>query len=149
MSSDGLMRMLNQSPPIRRTRMGELYELSPDQRRQCADLARSECCNYKDGHCLLLESMEQDDNCPCVQAISSHIECRWFQNAVLPIKWKLEAEIYKDDRYASCTRCGALYRPTRRGMKYCPDCAVTVRKIKSREYVAEHRRRKQNNKGSM
>lgn len=137
--SDGIIRMLRQSPPIRRNHLGELYELTATQRRQCADLARKECCNYREGHCLLLENIDRDDNCPCVQEISNHIECRWFQNAVLPIDWKLEAEIFKDDQMHGCERCGALFRATGRNMRYCPDCGMIMKKIRHRDRNRKYR----------
>ena len=54
-------------------------------------LARKECCNCVDGHCLLLDDGEENQ---CVQIISRYgVYCGYFLRAVLPGDKELYAEI--------------------------------------------------------
>ena len=135
-----IQEMLRRSPPVRRRVDGTLYELSASQKKRCDDLCRKHCCNYYQGSCLLLEEM--NDQCPCLQTLSQHIWCRWFQNAVLPLDWKLEGEIFADEYLKRCEKCGRAFLSVSGKVKYCPDCREDVRRIKTREYVARHRRKK-------
>ena len=90
-----------------------------------------ECCNYCNGNCLLLDDGE---DCVCVQSISYSLLCRWFKVAVLPLDAALCAEITKGrDDIKRCTVCGAAFTPNSNRAKYCPDCAVQVRRKKEAE----------------
>ena len=85
-----------------------------------------ECCNYCDGNCLLLDDGEE---CVCVQSISYSLLCRWFRAAVLPLDAALYAEISKSrDEVKRCAVCGAVFTPKSNRAKYCPDCAVRMRR---------------------
>lgn len=85
-----------------------------------------ECCNYCNGNCLLLDDGEE---CVCVQSISYSLLCRWFKVAVLPLDAALCAEITKGrDEIKRCAVCGAAFTPNSNRAKYCPDCAVQVRR---------------------
>lgn len=77
-----------------------------------------ECCNYCDGNCLLLDDGEE---CVCVQSISYSLLCRWFRAAVLPLDGALYAV------------CGAAFTPKSNRAKYCPDCAVRMRRKQEAE----------------
>ena len=90
-----------------------------------------ECCNYCDGNCLLLDDVEE---CVCVQSISYSLLCRWFRAAVLPLDAALYAEISKSrDEVKRCAVCGAVFTPKSNRAKYCPDCAVRMRRKKEAE----------------
>lgn len=143
---DGVMSLLQDGPPIRRNRKGELYQMNRNQRKASAELIHKECCNYCDGWCLLLESIEGEPS-PCVQHRCKRIICRWFQNAVLPLQPELEKEIYRDTCARTCQRCGGTFHADGNHAKYCADCSKTVRRIKSRAYAREHRLRKRQNEG--
>ena len=81
--------------------------------------------------CLLLDDGEE---CVCVQSISYSLLCRWFKVAVLPLDAALCAEITKGrDDIKRCTVCGAAFTPNSNRAKYCPDCAVQVRRKKEAE----------------
>ena len=87
-----------------------------------------ECCNYCNGNCLLLDDGEE---CVCVQSISYSLLCRWFKVAVLPLDAALCAEITKGrDEIKRCAVCGAAFTPNSNRAKYCPDCAVQIRRKK-------------------
>ena len=95
-----------------------------------------ECCNYCDGNCLLLDDGEE---CVCVQSISYSLLCRWFRAAVLPLDGALYAEIIQSrDSVKRCAVCGATFTPKSNRAKYCPDCAVRMR----RKQEAERQRKR-------
>ena len=86
-----------------------------------------ECCNYCDGNCLLLDDGEE---CVCVQSIRA---------AVLPLDGALYAEIIQSrDSVKRCAVCGAAFTPKSNRAKYCPDCAVRMR----RKQEAERQRKR-------
>lgn len=86
---------------------------------------------YVNGNCLLLDDGEE---CVCVQSISYSLLCRWFKVAVLPLDAALCAEITKGrDEIKRCAVCGAAFTPNSNRAKYCPDCAVQVRRKKEAE----------------
>lgn len=123
--------------PIRRRVDGSLYELTPSQKKACDELCRKECSNYYQGNCLLLE--DQGGTCPCVQTLSYHVTCRWFQDAVLLLNWKLEGEIFADENMMTCQNCGRRFRAPSAKFRYCPECRILVRKQKVRKNVARIR----------
>ena len=95
-----------------------------------------ECCNYCDGNCLLLDDGEE---CVCVQSISYSLLCRWFRAAVLPLDEALYAEIIQSrDSVKRCAVFGAAFTPKSNRAKYCPDCAVRMR----RKQEAERQRKR-------
>ena len=70
----------------------------------------------------------------CVQSISYSLLCRWFRAAVLPLDATLYAEISKSrDEVKRCAVCGAVFTPKSNRAKYCPDCAVRMRRKKEAE----------------
>ena len=93
------------------------------------------CCNYQDGNCLLLDDGEE---CVCPQSISYSLICRWFRAAVLPLDESLcAALLHRADR-KKCVLCGGYYLSKSNRAKYCPDCAVRMKRVKATE-----RKRKQ------
>ena len=112
-----------------------LPRMNYPQYRKARKLVR-ECCNYCDGNCLLLDDGEE---CVCVQSISYSLLCRWFRAAVLPLDGALYAEIIQSrDRVKRCAVCGAAFTPKSNRAKYCPDCAVRIR----RKQEAERQRKR-------
>lgn len=89
-----------------------------------------ECCNYDCGNCLALDDGEE---CVCVQSISYSLLCRWFRAAVLPLDKELEAALFHRLDRKRCCVCGAYFLPGSNRAKYCPDCAVRVRRKKEAE----------------
>ena len=89
-----------------------------------------ECCNYDCGNCLALDDGEE---CVCVQSISYSLLCRWFRAAVLPLDKELEAALFHRANRKRCSVCGAYFLPGSNRAKYCPDCAVRVRRKKEAE----------------
>ena len=94
-----------------------------------------ECCNYDNGNCILLDNGEP---CVCVQSISYSLLCRWFIAAVLPLDGKLEAALLHRADRKKCVLCGGYYLPKSNRAKYCPECAVRMKRAKATE-----RKRKQ------
>ena len=94
-----------------------------------------ECCNYDGGNCLALDD---GDECVCAQSISYSLLCRWFRAAVLPLDKALETALLHRDEAKRCAVCGAVFRPGSNRAKYCPECAVRMKRIK-----AAQRKRKQ------
>ena len=94
-----------------------------------------ECCNYDGGNCITLDDGEE---CVCVQSISYSLLCRWFRAAVLPLDKELETALFYRLDAKRCTVCGALFRPGSNRAKYCPECAGHMKRIK-----AAQRKRKQ------
>lgn len=75
----------------------------------------------------------------CVQSISYSLLCRWFRAAVLPLDGALYAEIIQSrDSVKRCAVCGAAFTPKSNRAKYCPDCAVRMR----RKQEAERQRKR-------
>ena len=89
-----------------------------------------ECCNYDCGNCLALDDGEE---CVCVQSISYSLLCRWFRAAVLPLDKELEAALFHRANRKRCSVCGAYFLPGSNRAKYCPNCAVRVRRKKEAE----------------
>lgn len=125
--------ILRASPPVRCKPDGSLYELTPAQKKRCDELIRKECFCYSGGNCLYLEDKEGPN--PCAQITSIHIFCRWFQNAILPLDWKLEGEIFRDEHLRICDSCGRGFRSSVANVKYCPDCRQEMKRKKTRERV--------------
>ncbi len=97
-----------------------------------------ECCNYIDGNCIALDDGEE---CVCVQSISYSLLCRWFRAAVLPQDKELETALFHRLNAKKCAVCGALFTPGSNRAKYCPECAVRMKRIN-----AAKRKRKQREK---
>ena len=116
--------------------MDEIKRLTPAQRARCNRLIRRLCANYDGGNCLPLDDGE---GCVCVQMISYSLLCRWFRAAVLPMDGALYAEIIQSrDSVKRCAVCGAAFTPKSNRAKYCPDCAVRMR----RKQEAERQRKR-------
>ncbi len=88
------------------------------------------CCNYDCGNCLLLDDGE---SCICVQSISYSLLCRWFKAAVLPMDKELEAALLHRLGRKRCSMCGSSFYPGSNRAKYCPDCAICMKRIKAAE----------------
>lgn len=93
-----------------------------------------ECCNYDNGQCIVLD---EGDGCVCVQSISYSLLCRWFREAVLPLDKELETELLYRTESKKCAVCGSLFLPGSNRAKYCPECAVRMK----RKHAAERKRK--------
>ena len=103
-----------------------------------------ECCNYDGGNCIALDdggnydggnciALDDGEECVCVQSISYSLLCRWFRAAVLPLDRELETALFHRLDAKRCAVCGALFTPGSNRAKYCPECAVQVRRRKEAE----------------
>ncbi len=109
--------------------------LTPKQSRRVNALIKKVCCNYDNGHCILLDD---GDPCVCPQIITySHILCKWFRIAVLPIDKDLYIELARPPHTKQCSVCGKYYVYKSNKSKYCPDC----RKIIVRRQAAERKQK--------
>ncbi len=106
--------------------------LTPKQSRRVNALIKKLCCNYDNGHCILLDDGEP---CVCPQIITySHILCKWFRIAVLPIDKDLYIELTRPRNTAKCIVCGRDFVKKANNAKYCDNCRKTIRKRKIAEY---------------
>ena len=109
------------------------------QSRSVNALVRRECCNYDNGDCILLD-------CVCPQIITySHIICKWFKTAVLPLDKELYIELLKPKNTRVCAICGAEFTASSWKFKYCENC----RKIVLRKQKAEYQRKKRLERGNL
>ena len=113
--------------------------LTPKQSRRVNKLIRKECCNFDNGNCILLDN---GDLCVCPQIITySHIICKWFKIAVLPIDKELHAELSKLKNLKKCAFCGKTFSSNANKTKYCDNCKIIVRRMKKAEYERNRRLR--------
>lgn len=111
--------------------------LTPKQSRRVNKLIRNECCNFDNGNCILLDD---GDPCICPQTITySHIICKWFKAAVLPIDKDLCAELKKPENLKRCANCGKTFANNANKAKYCDNCRIVVRRKKKAEYERNRR----------
>ena len=106
-----------------------ILHMNYQQYRTARRLVHS-CCNYDCGNCLLLDDCEE---CVCVQTITYSLICKWFRAAVLPLDAVLCATLLHRTDMKKCVRCGGSYLPKSNRAKYCPECAVVVRRKKEAE----------------
>ena len=119
--------------------MSRIILLSPKQSRRANALVRKLCCNYDGGHCILLDD---GDPCVCPQLITySHIICKWFRAAVLPVDKELYIELMKPPNAKQCSVCGRYYFPKGNRSKYCPDCRKAVIRRQNTQAVRNWRSR--------
>ena len=72
-----------------------ILRITEKQAEKVHKLAQDECANFDDGHCLLMDRLEEDQ---CVQLLSQRsICCRYFENTVLPIDTKLYAKVLEQN----------------------------------------------------
>ena len=111
-----------------------IVHMNYQQYRTARRLVHS-CCNYDCGNCLLLDDGEE---CVCPQSITYSLICKWFRAAILPLDAGLYAALLYRDRMKPCSICGSYYVPKSNRAKYCPECAVRMKRAKATE-----RKRKQ------
>lgn len=116
------------TPEVERKPDGELYGLTPAQRRKVQALVR-DCCNFDNGRCLMMDG-------PCAQAASGVLCCRWFRWAILedPANAVLKAEIFQDgEAVKRCVICGKTFVPKSNRATYCRACSKKIRKEKDKD----------------
>ena len=117
--------------------MSRVILLSPKQSRQAKALVRKLCCNYDGGHCILLDD---GDPCVCPQLITySHIICKWFKVAVLPVDEELYIQVMQPPNSKRCSVCGRYYQYKGNKSKYCPDCKPIVTRRQAAERKQKQR----------
>lgn len=110
--------------------------LTPKQSRSVNALVRRECCNYDNGNCVLLD-------CVCPQIITySHIICKWFKTAVLPLDKELYIQLANPPNTKICAVCGKPFIFKGNKAKYCNRCKVYVRRRKQVQYQQKYQRNK-------
>ena len=107
--------------------MSEIKRITPSQQPKVKALIRKRCCNYIDHNYILLDGLEP---CPCPQLITRSLLCKWFLRAVLPGEKALYEEIILQKGQKLCAECGQAFIPGSNRSKYCPSCALSVRRRK-------------------
>lgn len=109
-----------------------IMELSYLQRVAINKLIRTECCNFYDGSCCYDRQ--------CKQLDADHLLCKWFVESVLPSDKALAATLCNSNSVASadadatpfqekaCVLCGQPFAPNSNRARYCPSCALSVRR---------------------
>ena len=111
-----------------------MIQLNPKQSRRVKALVRRECCNYDNGNCILLDSV-------CAQTITySHIICKWFKKAVLPIDKELYIQLMKPKNASKCVICGKDFTKRSNRAKYCDNCRKVVWNKQKAAYIRNRRR---------
>ena len=102
------------------------HELTYIESKAVNSLIRKSCCNYKDGTCLYER--------PCKQFDAASINCKWFEECVLPSDKSLQAQLDPEASSANgylskpCAVCGNSFLPNSNRAKYCPVCARQIRR---------------------
>ena len=107
--------------------------------REVTKLIKSQCCNYQQGNCLLLDD---GDMHTCPQFITpSHIICKYFLEAVLPGDKTLMKSIkeQKSIETITCAICGKKTERTDRNQKFCTECAKLKQRQRNAEFMAGKR----------
>ncbi len=121
---------LNLNSERMRDAAGRLFRASPTQIKKVHSLVKNQCCNYKNGACILL-----DKKCP--QLMTASISCSWAREAIIPLDKDLEREIFEEPGKGKkvkpkapaklCAACGKPLPKAARA-KRCPDCTLKARK---------------------
>lgn len=127
--------------PIERRPDDSLPRMTPGQRRRANARIRTNCCNYDNGNCLLLDDGEE---CVCVQSISYSVCCTWFRHAVLPQDNPLETELFHSGNVKHCAVCSTAFVPGSNRAKYCESCTGEVHR-KQKNTSGRKRRGKADN----
>lgn len=114
--------------------MDKPRRMTGTQARRARSLVRRLCANYDGGNCLLLDN---GDFCICPQISSSSLLCNYFRTAVLPADRELYREIVAVGAVKYCVMCGKPIFSRSNSAKYCPDCAIKVRRKQDRERKAK------------
>lgn len=107
--------------------------------REVTKLIKSQCCNYYQNNCLLLDD---GDTHTCPQLITpSHIICKYFLEAVLPGNKTLMKSIKEQTAIETitCVMCGKKTERTGRNQKYCTECAKLKQRQRNAEFMAGKR----------
>jgi hypothetical protein len=112
---------------------GNLFRMNAEQTRKVHTLVKNECCNFDKGKCKYL----CDDDLKCPQLLTSTVVCAWCREAIIPLAPDLEREIFHTKEKGNtkpkktmkiCDVCGRRFKPKTARTKYCPKCAVRVRR---------------------
>ena len=119
-----------------------MIELNEKHKKKCDQLVDELCANYDHGSCLMLE--RGGEICECPQKCSYHLVCKYFTKSVLPVDKELEAELMPEVNkntlgWSRCTRCGDKFQLRSNRQKYCPICAITIRRRKEAQRLYDSR----------
>ena len=108
------------------------------QRKVANRLIEKHCCNFKGGHCLLLDNGEAIE---CPQRLSSAVICRYFRHVLLkdPAGKPLELELFPPGSQKRCAVCGQAFLPASNRAKYCPACRAAVQRRQKADYARKRR----------
>jgi hypothetical protein len=125
-------------PPIKQRPDGSLPRMTPRQQQAAVRLIKKTCCNYDNGSCILLATVEE---ATCPQCISYSVLCKFFQWILLESKegLSLKAEILRDETTKRCMVCGKAYQSKSNNAKYCNACASAVQKKQKAEHIRKRR----------
>lgn len=110
-------------------------EMTTKQVREVKMLVKSECANYWDGGCVLLDS-------ECPQLTCETALCNYFKDSVLPLNPELEHELLGGGYYLTCPRCERKFFTKKPNTKYCKLCAKFSAQEKRKEYMRRTRKAK-------
>ena len=109
-------------------------ELTAREKQAIRRLVTSECANYDhEWGCLPLDGT-------CYMFTIAYVnssQCKYFQNAVLPLDPALEAVLSRRPT-KPCMRCGRKI-PVQGRRAYCGPCALSARKAATAARVRKHR----------
>ena len=118
--------------------MSESRELTRTERAAIRKLVVSQCANYDHEYgCLPLDY----GRCYMLDKWWTGSNCKYFQNAVLPLNPVLEATLLGggDTELRACAFCGEQFRPKGK-QAYCSDaCADKARRKRNREHMRKKR----------
>ena len=123
----------------------------------CKALAKRECANYLDGHCLETDTPchERLINTAYCSVSDGTLDCDWFFVVVLPLDEALnhtvrkalfvERSLYDEDDdddertfLKQCERCGKFFTPHSNRQKRCKACSIIAQTAANRD--SHHRR---------
>lgn len=112
-------------------------ELTGKERQEIKKLVCALCANYdrKAKECLPL-----DWPCYMIQKVYTGAYCKYFKEAVLPLRPELEASLLSSGQAVKiCSICGESFLPNR-NQSYCsPICSSVARKKYNRKRQAQYK----------
>ena len=115
-----------------------MIKLNDKQKKKCDQLVDELCANYDHGSCLMLE--RNGEICECPQKCSCHLVCKYFTKSVLPVDKELETELMPEVNkntlgWSRCVVCGDKFFLRSNRQKYCPTCAITMRRRRNAQQM--------------
>ena len=108
--------------------------------KKIKQLIRDECCNYDSRFCNITHYCYADKDHICRYFLEEVKRCKWFEQAVLPLEPKLEAEYHDEldtaakEKTRNCDGCGDRFVPTNNRQVFCRDCRELRDKRRKRDW---------------